>query len=259
MQPNAKAVAPKWYEKTWLVIIIIILFFPVGLYGLWKSSSISKGWKWGVTVFYGLFISAAIASPPPPETKASVKPSTKPNREEIKEVKTEPKEEFEEAKNEIKDKKAKPLFDTPDDFKDAFNKFASSNSLDLNIDELEIKEGEAANVFNYQFTDHLGVVGSVDKSNGCVNSLILIGSGDGSVKSGGNIILGMCGIIAAVDPSIKPENRLDILKGLGLLGKSKVDYADMPQKELIKNGIKYTITSSASMGLWFSASRNEGS
>lgn len=44
----------KWYDKTWLVIVLCIIFFPVGLYGLWKNQSISKGWKIGVTVVISL-------------------------------------------------------------------------------------------------------------------------------------------------------------------------------------------------------------
>lgn len=49
-----------WYEKTWLVIILCIIFFPVGLYALWKNSSISKGWKIGVTVIIALIVIANI-------------------------------------------------------------------------------------------------------------------------------------------------------------------------------------------------------
>ena len=45
-----------WYEKTWLIIILIVIFFPVGLYALWKNSTISKGWKIGVTVVIALIL-----------------------------------------------------------------------------------------------------------------------------------------------------------------------------------------------------------
>lgn len=45
-----------WYEKNWLVILLCIIFFPVGLYALWKNSSISNGWKIAVTCFFGIVI-----------------------------------------------------------------------------------------------------------------------------------------------------------------------------------------------------------
>ncbi len=39
----------KWYEKTWLVVVLLFVFFPVGLYALWKNTKIGKGWKVGGT------------------------------------------------------------------------------------------------------------------------------------------------------------------------------------------------------------------
>ena len=50
----------KWYDKTWLVIVLCIVFFPVGLYALWKNQSISKGWKIGVTVVIALIVLAQL-------------------------------------------------------------------------------------------------------------------------------------------------------------------------------------------------------
>lgn len=35
-KPNA------WYNKTWLVITLCILFFPLGLYALWKNTNLKK-------------------------------------------------------------------------------------------------------------------------------------------------------------------------------------------------------------------------
>jgi hypothetical protein len=45
----------KWYDKTWLVIVLCIFF-----YALWKNQSISKGWKVGVTVVIALIVLAQI-------------------------------------------------------------------------------------------------------------------------------------------------------------------------------------------------------
>jgi len=35
----------KWYNKFWLVAILCIIFFPLGIYGFWKGSSLKNGWK----------------------------------------------------------------------------------------------------------------------------------------------------------------------------------------------------------------------
>src|SRR6185437_416431 len=52
----------KWYDNTGLVVVLCILFFPVGLYALWKSSVISKGWKIAGTVIIAFVTIAAINS-----------------------------------------------------------------------------------------------------------------------------------------------------------------------------------------------------
>jgi hypothetical protein len=46
----------KWYDNTWLVVVLCMIFFPVGLYALWKNSYISKSWKIGVTAFFALLV-----------------------------------------------------------------------------------------------------------------------------------------------------------------------------------------------------------
>lgn len=57
---NSTTTQSKWYDKTWLVIVLCIIFFPVGLYALWKNQSISKGWKIGVTVVIALIVIAQL-------------------------------------------------------------------------------------------------------------------------------------------------------------------------------------------------------
>jgi len=44
----------KWYDKTWIVILLCIIFFPVGIYGLWKNESIPMIWKIGITLLISL-------------------------------------------------------------------------------------------------------------------------------------------------------------------------------------------------------------
>ncbi len=59
----------KWYQKTGVIIVLLILFFPVGLYLMWKHASWNKMTKWIVTgVFAFLVISGAFS---PKTTKTS--------------------------------------------------------------------------------------------------------------------------------------------------------------------------------------------
>lgn len=50
----------KWYDKKWLVVVLCLLFFPVGLYALWMSRTIGKGWKIGGTIVIGLLVFASL-------------------------------------------------------------------------------------------------------------------------------------------------------------------------------------------------------
>ncbi|HRO97562.1 MAG TPA: hypothetical protein PLY79_10910 [Ferruginibacter sp.] len=49
----------KWYNKQWLVFLLCVVFFPVGLYALWKSNNIAKGWKIAGSVIIGFFVIAS--------------------------------------------------------------------------------------------------------------------------------------------------------------------------------------------------------
>ena len=57
---NQSSASNAWYDKTWLVVILCIIFFPVGLYALWKNSKISKGWKIAVTILIAIIVIANI-------------------------------------------------------------------------------------------------------------------------------------------------------------------------------------------------------
>jgi|GEM_PF-2237310 len=45
MESFIAPVRSHWYDKTWLVVILCLFFFPVGLYGLWKSRAIGQSGK----------------------------------------------------------------------------------------------------------------------------------------------------------------------------------------------------------------------
>jgi hypothetical protein len=52
-----------WYVKIWAVILLLILFFPVGFYLMWKYQPWHKYIKIGITVVISVFFLIAIISP----------------------------------------------------------------------------------------------------------------------------------------------------------------------------------------------------
>jgi hypothetical protein len=67
----------KWYYKTPSIIFASIMFYPLGLFLLWKTKNIKTGWKAFFTVFiafYGIILTAATFTPrETPETIAHQK------------------------------------------------------------------------------------------------------------------------------------------------------------------------------------------
>lgn len=49
-----------WYKRSWGIIIMLIVFFPIGLYLMWKHSNWNKYIKIGVSVIIGIISIAAI-------------------------------------------------------------------------------------------------------------------------------------------------------------------------------------------------------
>jgi sRNA-binding protein len=51
-----------WYRKSWGVGLLIWLFFPVGLYLMWKHTTWNKKLKWGITGVFALLILLSVVS-----------------------------------------------------------------------------------------------------------------------------------------------------------------------------------------------------
>jgi hypothetical protein len=213
-----------------------------------------KGWKISLTIVIGIMVVAAFsdkgeAKETPPASKQSAASTSPAADKDVQPV------DKATAAEPTPVAASSALFDSPESFKTVFNKYASTHDLDdLQIDELEVKEGEVQNSFQYMFTAHLGIIGSVNKTDGSVKDITLLGTGDGTIKSGSNIILGIVAIIATVDPGLTPDDRMAILKKLKIMGDDDADITNLSTKTS-RNGIKYFVSSSKAMGLWFGASR----
>ncbi|WP_035300877.1 hypothetical protein [Brevibacillus thermoruber] len=140
----------------------------------------------------------------------------------------------------------------PEQFKAAFNKASKEFNSDLKINTIKVEEGPVQNSFQVNLTKNLSMVGVVNKKDGSVRSVTMIGVGDGSVKSGVDIILGMGILITATNPEISADDRGKVMEELKLIGDDSVDILDLDTKT-IRNGIRYTVKSSRELGIWFTA------
>jgi len=64
----------KWYKTWWGIIFLLMFFFPVGLYQMWKNTNWNKKVKWGITAYFILIIIGfnAIANAKPVDKSQAV-------------------------------------------------------------------------------------------------------------------------------------------------------------------------------------------
>lgn len=139
---------------------------------------------------------------------------------------------------------------TPEQFKTTFNKAATEFESDLIINNITVTEGAAQNSFQYMFTENLGIIGTVNKKDGSVRDVMLMGTGDGTLESGADILIGMGILITATNPELSADERGNVLRELGIIDSS--DIMDL-NKSTIRNGIRYKIMTSKDLGIWLSA------
>ena len=69
-----------WYDSTALVIILTIIIFPVGLYGLYKNTKLQPKAKWGIFVVWAIFVIIA-GNMPEPNTSNNVGTSSQKSKQ----------------------------------------------------------------------------------------------------------------------------------------------------------------------------------
>lgn len=88
----------KWYQNTIFIIALLILFFPVGLFLMWKYTSWNKIVKWVITGFFALALlgsifgsktdnsstNTATTSTPASQTGQATSPSLAPTKAPVK-------------------------------------------------------------------------------------------------------------------------------------------------------------------------------
>ena len=169
---------------------------------------------------------------------------------------------FEELKKEPASKKAKPKKKTkqsskPGDigmdvegFRKAFNSTAKRLNVDITLGKIKVKDGALQDTFSYKISDYVYLLGSVNKLDGSVREVAMVGAEDGSPQSGTDMLLTIGLLIASTNPDLTSEGRAGVLRDVGLLSKG-VDVTKL-RKSTTRNGIKYTFRGSEELfGLWF--------
>lgn len=136
----------------------------------------------------------------------------------------------------------KPCFNlTVKEFASNYDATAKSCDSEQRANIEEQKEGLAMLVMS---TSNGALVST--NTEGKISSILYIGTGDGTVKSGANIITGIIFTIAAIKPEWEPSKRGDVMRKLGLLEND----GNLPKSsQTVMDGVQFTFSFSQEIGV----------
>jgi hypothetical protein len=123
---------------------------------------------------------------------------------------------------------------TPEKLQQRFNAAAAARKQEYRIANINIKPSTpAADMWVYQFTNRIGLFVMVNRPAGDVRSISYLASGDGTTKSGGEIIFVLSLLVRAIDPALGDESASRLT--LDLMGATKIPNG----VERTVNGVRY--------------------
>ncbi|MGI4816361.1 MAG: hypothetical protein ACRYGG_23915 [Janthinobacterium lividum] len=136
----------------------------------------------------------------------------------------------------------------PDAFQTRFNQVLKRAGMPFRA-RLRKEVGAVNDVVRASLNDHLILLGTVDKTNGQIKAMTLLANGDGTVKSGANMLIVAIAMFAAVTPNGSAKTM-----GPEVLALIK-DYDEDSEESSsrIYNGVKFSHSRGKELGTFFSA------
>lgn len=142
----------------------------------------------------------------------------------------------------------------PNEFKTAYNETVRSTETGSEFllhKNIELSEGHVNNTFQTFVSDHIGFIGTVQKNSNLIKELAMLAQGDGTVKSGINILLVQSTVIALFSPEMAKEERSNL--ALEMINKATEEKSENYSR--VVGNIKYTINFSDAIGVLFIVSK----
>lgn len=127
---------------------------------------------------------------------------------------------------------------TMDEFQETFNSTMTSLESEIQIVSIDWEEGDAA--ATGKISENLSFVFFLkDTDTKEIKSLLFLGSGDGTARSGADLLLCLASTIVSADPSIELDKTGPMLEEMS---------NNEPDHTVTKNGITYTYTQNSEIG-----------
>ncbi len=115
----------------------------------------------------------------------------------------------------------------------------------------ENNDGEYLTIQLLTNSKNIGLVVVANNKTKKVQSITFIGTGDGTMQSGLDVMFGLSAVIMAIEnPNMPIDKRGKILKELGLSGG---ELSKQGKLAIERKGIKYSISTSDTVGTWLIA------
>lgn len=137
---------------------------------------------------------------------------------------------------------------TPQQYAKRFNGFMTKMELPFKIKPI-VTHGSERDTFKCLLNDYLSVIGTVDKASGKVSDVIFIGSGDGTPKSGANVMYVAVATLAAAVPEATIKNIAPEV--MDMLQETAEDGKKSPSRTF--SNVKLLHHRSKEWGIYFSA------
>lgn len=156
---TTKSQDKQWYDNKALVIVLLIVFFPVGLYALWKNHEFPKGLKRGLTFLVAIMVTIAVLTDDKDHKKVNKEPTIVSSDE--KPVKTD--EETIEKSIEIKTLSTQEIFISEKStlYENEYLNAQNSAQRSLFFDKSKKFSKQFLDSINYTLTDWVGEISMI--------------------------------------------------------------------------------------------------
>jgi len=137
-----------------------------------------------------------------------------------------------------------------DNFNVSINELAQNRNIRASIKD-ENDNGSALTIQLETANDFFSILLSANNESRMLKSVTLIGAGNGTQKSGVDIMFGIASVVMAFeDPYMLVDDRGQIVKDLGL---TDGRFSKFKKMAVERSGVKYTLTDTESVGIWLIA------
>lgn len=131
-----------------------------------------------------------------------------------------------------------------DEFRNNFNIAAKELNIDMSLEKIEVMNGDQQDIFEYQLRESLYLQGMVNKYDGSIRAVYMLGYGTGE-----DIQSIMKILIVSANPDFTDQDIEFVIQDVGL----KYDDVDMTRinQSTKRNGVEYSLVNSKELDIFF--------